>query len=200
MTTADLQQNPMWHYAMNIYSVGFHAMYGFIHAGNGEVHSDMGGPGIEGMRGIAGVLPRYAAIEKLNEMIADAMNLYYNNHASAVDVSKRAEGQNFHWDSDREPKVVSPLERDELFVEALSALKSPFTYRGGLVFADNFPHAIARVRGWGRISYAKNVDPGALQDMCGEILATALTEYWQHHDRHVDRKPFTTTHLRHTEN
>lgn len=39
--------------------------------------------------------------------------------------------------------------------------------------------AAARVRGWGRIGYMK--DAAALHDAAGELIAEALTEYWERH-------------------
>ena len=79
---------------------------------------------------------------------------------------------------------------EELRAKALALYKPPFNFECGYIFdADN--HMVAdeanaeamvnalRIRGWGRISYMEN--PAALQDMAGELIAEALTEYWEKH-------------------
>lgn len=72
---------------------------------------------------------------------------------------------------------------DDLKAEALGLYLPPFRYVHGYIYdarnnmvADESGHCL-RVRGWGRISYLK--DPETLQDAAGEIIAEALTEYWQ---------------------
>lgn len=73
---------------------------------------------------------------------------------------------------------------------ALDLYKPPFRYdsRGGYIFdADNRmvadqrendpPGTALRVRGWGRIGYLK--DPEKLQDAAGELMAEALTVFWE---------------------
>lgn len=75
----------------------------------------------------------------------------------------------------------------ELTAKALALYKPPFKFMygyihdaDGRVVADNNVDAdnqVLRVRGWGRISYMENAE--ALQDEVGEVIAIALTEYWQ---------------------
>jgi hypothetical protein len=70
---------------------------------------------------------------------------------------------------------------------ALLLYKPPFRYDRGyihdsdnrIVADDDGLDTVGRVRGWGRISYLPN--PQALQDKVGEIIALALTEYWNTH-------------------
>ena len=77
----------------------------------------------------------------------------------------------------------------EIKQRAFDLFKPPFRYdaRGGYIWdadnnmvADNhdMPEgASLRIRGWGRIVYLE--DPEALQDAAGDIIAEALTEYWE---------------------
>ena len=72
---------------------------------------------------------------------------------------------------------------DELRVKALRLYKPPFRCARGYIYdkenqmvADESGH-ILRVRGWGRIGYMEN--PEQLQDAVGEIIAEALTDYWE---------------------
>ncbi len=77
---------------------------------------------------------------------------------------------------------------------ALALYKPPFKFTHGHIFdadgrmvADQDggfgldgkveTHIIARVRGWGRISYMKDAEQ--LQDEVGEMLAQALTDFWR---------------------
>jgi len=72
--------------------------------------------------------------------------------------------------------------------DALDLYKPPFTYYCGYIqdadghtFADTGSiegeqQFIARIRGWGRISYYKGAEE--LQDIIGQHMAQALTDYW----------------------
>ena len=68
--------------------------------------------------------------------------------------------------------------------EALKLYKPPFKLDHGYIFdshgemvADQVdPIAIARIRGWGRISYMDNAEN--LQDAVGELIVEALNEKW----------------------
>lgn len=68
---------------------------------------------------------------------------------------------------------------------ALELYKPPFVFRCGYIFdaegnmvGDEAGNSAAmRVRGWGRISYMDN--PEKLQDTAGELIAKALTEFWE---------------------
>ena len=77
---------------------------------------------------------------------------------------------------------------------AFDLYKPPFRFdkRGGYVWdqednmvvdQDDFQEMqgmlAARVRGWGRIQYLKEFDPCELQDKAGELVAEALTEFWE---------------------
>lgn len=82
--------------------------------------------------------------------------------------------------------------------EVLGLYKPPFYHTLGYIFdADNNmvsddndtlhrelsagnSFATQRVRGWGRLSYLEN--PEQKQDKMGEIIAKALTEYWEKND------------------
>ena len=83
----------------------------------------------------------------------------------------------------------------------LSLYQAPFRYdrRGGYIWdanskmvADNYDPDDAidlsqnieptlRIRGWGYIQYLKHdqLSPAQIQDALGEMMAQALTEYWQ---------------------
>lgn len=84
-------------------------------------------------------------------------------------------------------QLSNELADKELTVKALALYKPPFKFMygyihdgDGRVVADNNVGAdnqVLRVRGWGRISYMENAE--ALQDEVGEVIAVALTEYWQ---------------------
>jgi hypothetical protein len=75
----------------------------------------------------------------------------------------------------------------DLKKEAMSQFKAPFSYHGGFIFDadsnmvsdDSGGDHIARVRGWGRLGYLEN--GGEIQDKIGELIAEALTEYWNNH-------------------
>lgn len=66
--------------------------------------------------------------------------------------------------------------------DALDLLKPPFRYGSGYIFdrdgnmvADQTGYVL-RVRGWGRMSYMGS--PQKLQDAAGELMAKALTKFW----------------------
>lgn len=76
---------------------------------------------------------------------------------------------------------------DENRFAALRLYKAPFRHENGYIFdkdgntvADQAVHAL-RVRGWGRISKLKN--PEQLEAAVGDMIAEALTEYWQRNIR-----------------
>lgn len=89
---------------------------------------------------------------------------------------------------------VSPPPGSSKREVALALYKAPFKFTHGYIFdaegrmfADQDggfgldgkveTHIIARVRGWGRISYMKDAEQ--LQDEVGEVIAQALTEFWE---------------------
>lgn len=71
---------------------------------------------------------------------------------------------------------------------ALELYKPPFRYAYGFIWdaANNMvadhagENAALRIRGWGRIGYKPN--PERLQDAVGELIAKAMTEYWERLD------------------
>jgi len=73
--------------------------------------------------------------------------------------------------------------------EAFDLYTPPFVYddsgyifdANGEMVADD-PDAFVRVRGWGRLMHMyDNVDAATIQDKIGEMIALALTEYWEKH-------------------
>lgn len=87
------------------------------------------------------------------------------------------------------PENIPEQPVSELRARAISLYKPPFKFdfgyiwdAGGQMVADqnlNEDGQILRVRGWGRISYLEN--PEALQDEVGEVIALALSNYWNLH-------------------
>lgn len=77
------------------------------------------------------------------------------------------------------------LEPPEIKQQALALYVPPFKFVNGyirdsqgLMMADQHegPDSL-RIRGWGRIQYLDN--PELLQDTTGELIAQALTEFWE---------------------
>lgn len=76
---------------------------------------------------------------------------------------------------------------DDLRKRAIDLYKPPFIYHSpsGWIFdgegrqvLDKIDEtAMLRIRGWGRIGYLEN--PEQLQDKVGELIAEALTKFWQ---------------------
>src|SRR5690606_25841928 len=74
----------------------------------------------------------------------------------------------------------------EIKSRAIGLYKPPFHYNKklGWIFdgegkqlLDQIDEtAVLRIRGWGRIGYPEN--PEQLQDMVGDLIAQALTEFW----------------------
>jgi len=83
--------------------------------------------------------------------------------------------------------MISDADKKEL----LTLFKPPFVFdeRGDYIFdsdtnmvLDNTEElAVARLRGWGRIQYLE--DANNLQNKVGELIALALTEYWENHSK-----------------
>lgn len=80
--------------------------------------------------------------------------------------------------------AVDAAKLTDLQQAALALYQGPFTYERGYIFDakrnmfadDGDVDAMARLRGWGRISYLK--EPEKLQDTVGELLAALLTKHW----------------------
>lgn len=72
---------------------------------------------------------------------------------------------------------------------AIACYRAPFRFEHGYIwdadskmFSDNdsqAEHVIQRVRGWGYLQHKPRA--AALQDELGEIVATALNDYWAKH-------------------
>lgn len=87
------------------------------------------------------------------------------------------------------PENIPAQPVGELRARAIALYKPPFKFDFGYIWdadgqmvADqklNEDGQILRVRGWGRISYLEN--PEALQDEVGEVIALALSDYWNLH-------------------
>lgn len=83
------------------------------------------------------------------------------------------------------PNEQKPVEKDGLSAVALSLYKPPFKFIHGYVYdsvgkmvADNNGQDVAlRIRGWGHIGGMENA--AKVQDKVGELIAEALTKYWQ---------------------
>ena len=58
---------------------------------------------------------------------------------------------------------------------ATSNTGAEYAYSGGVVGSETAP--VLRVRGWGRLQYLKDCDPGQVQDDIGTAIAQALTKY-----------------------
>jgi hypothetical protein len=77
----------------------------------------------------------------------------------------------------------------DLKTRALELYTPPFRYSNGYVFDsqnnmvaddDNVETSVVtRIRGWGKISYMTQAPQ--LQDKLGEMVAEALTDYWNKH-------------------
>jgi len=73
----------------------------------------------------------------------------------------------------------------ELQQAALELYESPFKFECGYIYDaknrmvadDDGQDVVLRVRGWGRINSLEN--PEKLQDTVGELIAQALTEFWE---------------------
>jgi len=76
--------------------------------------------------------------------------------------------------------VSNPTELS-LRERALRLYRPPFRRDHDYIFDANnemvADETVLRVRGWGRISYLP--DPEVLQDAAGDLIAEALTKFWQ---------------------
>ena len=73
---------------------------------------------------------------------------------------------------------------NDLLSTAIDLYTPPFNYQCGYIFdanhkmvADDAGAYITRVRGWGMIGRMENAED--VQDTVGELIAKALTEYWE---------------------
>lgn len=82
---------------------------------------------------------------------------------------------------------MSTITSTDLRNKSIGLYTPPFRFEHGYIWdakgqmvADNHvdgEDAALRVRGWGRISYMEN--PEALQDELGNVIALAMTEFWE---------------------
>lgn len=122
----------------------------------------------DGSRGKFSAVQSYDAREDLERLLAP--------------IAQQNEPQNI-------PENIPEQPVSELRARAISLYKPPFKFYFGYIWdadgqmvADqnlNEDGQILRVRGWGRISYLEN--PEALQDEVGEVIALALSNYWNLH-------------------
>ena len=127
----------------------------------------------DGSRGKFSAVQSYDAREDLERLLAP--------------IAQQNEPQNI-------PENIPAQPVSELRARAISLYKPPFKFDFGYIWdadgqmvADqklNEDGKILRVRGWGRISYLEN--PEALQDEVGEIIAIALSDYW---NRNIEAAP-----------
>jgi hypothetical protein len=85
----------------------------------------------------------------------------------------------------------TPEESTDLKTRALELYTPPFRYKNGYIFdsQDNMvadddnveTSVVTRIRGWGRISYMSQAPQ--LQDKLGEMVAEALTDYWNRYKK-----------------
>ncbi|MEX0563129.1 DUF551 domain-containing protein [Raoultella terrigena] len=90
---------------------------------------------------------------------------------------------------------MTAITSTDLRNKSIGLYTPPFRFEHGYIWdakgrmvADNHvdgEDAALRVRGWGRISYMEN--PEALQDEVGNVIALAMTEFWER--RKADSEP-----------
>lgn len=82
---------------------------------------------------------------------------------------------------------MTTITSTDLRNKSIGLYTPPFRFEHGYIWdakgqmvADNHvdgEDAALRIRGWGRISYMEN--PEALQDEVGNVIALAMTEFWE---------------------
>lgn len=88
-------------------------------------------------------------------------------------------------------------EQDDVRTRAGKLFEPPFRHGGGYIWDANGETvadrrgengSVLRVRGWGRLTHiAKSEDEAvALQDACGEMIAEAMTAYWNRRASNAD--------------
>lgn len=92
---------------------------------------------------------------------------------------------------------MTTITSTDLRNKSIGLYTPPFRFEHGYIWdakgqmvADNHvdgEDAALRVRGWGRISYMEN--PEALQDEVGNVIALAMTEFWERRKAEMDSKP-----------
>ncbi|MBZ7331007.1 hypothetical protein FMJ13_03695 [Klebsiella michiganensis] len=92
---------------------------------------------------------------------------------------------------------MTTITSTDLRNKSIGLYTPPFRFEHGYIWdtkgqmvADNHvdgEDAALRVRGWGRISYMEN--PEALQDEVGNVIALAMTEFWERRKAEMDSEP-----------
>ena len=125
------------------------------------------------------------------EILKDIKMLQKLMEAGPLDVVRNAMFDDLYQKAEKLFDRPSPP-RTELRTRAFALYKPPFRYHAGYIFdADHHMVSdseeecfISRIRGWGRLhgKGAMALDPkdaANLQDEVGEMLAEALTAYWE---------------------
>lgn len=116
--------------------------------------------------------------------------LYYDMKICDIEImhlTKRSELMDQHIELlDLVKQMENEKMENELKKTIVSLYKPPFKYQYGYIFdsegnmvTDDLvkdENQVARVRGWGRLSYMDN--PEQLQDGVGEMIADILTKHW----------------------
>lgn len=92
---------------------------------------------------------------------------------------------------------MTTITNTDLRNKSIGLYTPPFRFEHGYIWdakgqmvADNHvdgEDAALRIRGWGRISYMEN--PEALQDEVGNVIALAMTEFWERRNAERDSEP-----------
>ena len=92
---------------------------------------------------------------------------------------------------------MTTITSTDLRNKSIGLYTPPFRFEHGYIWdakgqmvADNHvdgEDGVLRVRGWGRISYMEN--PEALQDEVGNVIALAMTEFWERRKAEKDSEP-----------
>lgn len=92
---------------------------------------------------------------------------------------------------------MTTITSTDLRNKSIGLYTPPFRFEHGYIWdakgqmvADNHvdgEDAVLRVRGWGRICYMEN--PEALQDEVGNVIALAMTEFWERRKAEKDSEP-----------
>lgn len=145
----------------------------------------------------APALPKQPVIPEQRQMVPDEIIPDQDNTYDYVDGWNACRAEMLKAQQNEQqniPENIPAQPVSELRARAISLYKPPFKFDFGYIWdadgqmvADqklNEDGQILRVRGWGRISYLEN--PEALQDEVGEIIAIALSDYW---NRNIEAAP-----------
>ena len=126
-----------------------------------------------------------------------AMKLALSSHNTMLLTNPPKDAWDYNQVSAKLSEAVQGLEASvqnasEARRVGMSLYKPPFKYEHGFIFdsndhifADDGPTGmlLARIRGWGYIQHAggTTVTAEAIQDELGQVVADALTEFWDRH-------------------